>query len=1007
MDVTPACCVGSDVPEIISMEFDVDKAAIVACCTICSELYAYGLYTGIRHVRQVLDLRAAPVALERPNADEEPWRSVGHPLPHPRSDTEQRAFLRQLGAVWDSAGVKEVFEALSPHEEEELLLAIGFHLIVRAQVGVACRASATQTDVPIRTHRSPPAREKINYGGCDAFEGHSLYTGNAEGAQPLKIHVAATHDVEAGRVESELSRATRFAGAACILVTRGLPGATGELRVWMHEPDTSACKVRLPYTPVVAASASLLVAAKRFSLRIAGLVVNQKLFHRVALSAREIAVLLGDDLAAAAALSRDIARRLVFGLGDDASNFLFKFSELLCPLTPLVSLLGIGVEYQAVASHSRRPLTLFPRPPATVKRDERDGASQPVRGVYAAETPLEPAGRAPCPSPLSPAPGCAPFTAYPKPIHLQRPVGLRLVDGTPAVPAKRPRPAPGSREADQRAGGLLSQLHADLDAELYPALANGADAAAMTVTMRSESVDLFERYHPTLWKAVQSYGLSRNPCVQAGNLYGALRVMDGGVGAVDVTQMRVGLKGVPGFVDLALGDPRAPPVQRMETVRREGALGHLGDFPIGQYIFEYGRCLKRGLPCEASYADTNHEWSVISAAALAVGVTVACDTLLEGCPTAADHLELARFLGDNCAQMCSLVNSRNMAFALRRFNAASGRAVVRCFPRWIVPRLEAVEGQCPNPAAALPASAAPPLSGPLESAPAGQRKRPRAVAVTAYLGLASAESGASSVSATLVPTRVEPSMSALPLQRILTRENTAPLSRGATTAGAEGGRSDAPLASGVRRVRAEAHTTAAPASAVPLAAPADAARVGSVPVGRLVNRPELVRLFRLELGSQGTDVDAAAAAPAAVLLKVPTGAQVSVFRSSAALSAAAPRSIEAAVSAPSGAPEVAAGRAPADSEGGGVATSAGRKRHRQGGGTGSGLVVCVAASDDEGPAEDTDEDDPSMYASPSADPLAPVVERVRARKEMRRGTSGPSWGGAAVTEGGLHIAQLM
>lgn len=1040
INVTPACCVGRDVPEIISIAFDFDKAAIVACCTICSELYAFGLYSGIRFVLMFLDLLTHPPpagqpVLERPPADEEPWRSVGRPLPQPRSDAEQRAFLTRLGAVWTSPGVKEVFESLSAHEEEELLLAIGFHLIVRAQVGIAAHAAATQTHVPIRTHRSPPATEMINYGGGDAFEGHALCTGNAEGAQPLKIHVAATHAGDAARVESELSRATCFAGAACILVTRLLPGATGEFRVWMSEPDSSSCKVRMPFTPVVAASATLLVAAKKFSLRVAGQTVNQKLGgHRVVLAAGEIPVLLGDNLAAAAALARDVGRRMVFGLGDDASNFLFKWAELFCPLTPLVCLLGIGIEYQAVASHSRRPLTYFPRPPPTVRDGEGPGGGW--RGVYAPETPREPAGRGPCPSPLSPATGCAPFTAHPNLIHLWHAQAVRLVDGEPVVSQQRPKPSHDSREADQRAGGLLSQAHRELVPELYPVMGHGADAAGMTLKMRSDSVDFFERYNPTLWKAVQSYGPSTTPCAKAGNLFGALRVMEDGEAAVDVTEMRLGLREVPQFVDLALGDPRAPPVQRCEMVRREGALFHLGDARVGQYVYEYGRCFQRGAPCEASYADINHEWSVCSAAGLVVGVTLGCDSLLEGCPTAADHLELVRSLADNCAQMSSLPNSRNMAFALRRFNAQSGKSVIRCLPRWIVPRLVPEEGQCPRKAdtgqlaaLALPAAAAQALLGPVESAaPAGSLKRPRAsYAVTSYLGLAAAVSGAS-VPASLplarrasARTGAEASVPALSLHRVLLRASTAPLSMGARTEECAGG--DDSLAEAIR-VRAAALATTAPATATPATAAraraseaplAEAAlateairvraagptaaptvaRAGRVPVGRLQNRPELKQHFHRVHASDGPDLDAAPA-PAAALLPVP----------SAAVPPGPVILIEAAPSAPAarhaGNAVCPAGHGPTGSEGRGIATSAGSKRRREGGVI--ELVDGYAPSVEDEQAGD--DDDLVVDAAPAADPLRAALDHALARTQSRRVMARPSWGGAAVTEGGLHIAVL-
>jgi hypothetical protein len=45
-------------------------------------------------------------------------------------------------------------------------------------------------------------------------------------------------------------------------------------------------------------------------------------------------------------------------------------------------------------------------------------------------------------------------------------------------------------------------------------------------------------------------------------------------------------------------------------------------------------------------------------------------------------------------------------------------------------------------------------------------------------------------------------------------------------------------------------------------------------------------------------------------------------------------------------------------------------------------------------------------AAPAADPLRAAIDHARARTQRRRVVARPSWGGAAVTEGGLHIAVL-
>jgi len=118
--------------------------------------------------------------------------------------------------------------------------------------------------------------------------------------------------------------------------------------------------------------------------------------------------------------------------------------------------------------------------------------------------------------------------------------------------------------------------------------------------------------------------------------------------------------------------------------------------------------------------------------------------------------------------------------------------------------------------------------------------------------------------------------------------------------------------------------------------------------------------------SEGPDLDAAPA-PAAALLPVPT----------VAVSPGPVIGIEAAPSAP-------------------VALHAGA------------AAVCIAG---QGPTEDEyagdlGDDDLVVDVAPAADALGPVLDRARARTQNQRVMARPSWGGAAVTEGGLHIAVL-
>jgi hypothetical protein len=146
--------------------------------------------------------------------------------------------------------------------------------------------------------------------------------------------------------------------------------------------------------------------------------------------------------------------------------------------------------------------------------------------------------------------------------------------------------------------------------------------------------------------------------------------------------------------------------------------------------------------------------------------------------------------------------------------------------------------------------------------------------------------------------------------------------------------------------------------------------------------------------SEGPDLNAAPA-PAAALLPVPT----------VAVPPGPVIGIEAAPSAPvalhAGAAAVCpAGQGPTDSEGGDIATSAGSKRRREEG------ISGLAPSEEDEYAGDLGDNDLVVDVAPAADPLGPELDRARARTQNQRVMARPSWGGAAVTEGGLHIAVL-
>ena len=83
-----------------------------------------------------------------------------------------------------------------------------------------------------------------------------------------------------------------------------------------------------------------------------------------------------------------------------------------------------------------------------------------------------------------------------------------------------------------------------------------------------------------------------------------------------------------------------------------------------------------------------------------------------------------------------------------------------------------------------------------------------------------------------------------------------------------------------------------------------------------------------------------------------------------------------------------------------MATPAGSKRRREEG------VSGLAPIEEGEYAGDRGDDDLVVDVAPTVGAPGAELVRGRARTQSRRGRSRPCWGGASVTEGRLHIAQL-